>query len=208
MKHYIKDKYLNTKLIRLTSILLAFFTLACSNYERLDTGKIKDQMDTYQIKRVSPTQIAYQVEDLGRSIGIALTENLENQLKKASTTEIANICALKNNAFVDSLSQKYNAKITLLGQPDIANNKNLLTKEREVLEAYADNVSKKLSIDDNSQKIGDTLFVYTSPIPYQKGVSKLCFGNETGFAVWSIHLKKAEIIKSINLKKLKQRNIK
>jgi hypothetical protein len=118
------------------------------------------------------------------------------------------LCQLKDMTLIDSLSKKYDLTIRLLGQPDIGSNKNLYEKEKEVLEAYADNASKKLSMDDNIQKIGDSLFVYTSPIPYEKGVGKLCFGDDTGFAIWSIILRKTEVVKSINVKKLKEKNIK
>lgn len=192
----------------LSILLILTINLSCS-FERLEnTSKIIDQMDDYKVKRVSATQITYQVEEMGAEISKALTADFENQMKNVSATRIEEICQLKNMKLIDSLSERYDLKIRLLGQPDIGSNNQLYAKEKEVLEAYADNAAKKLEIGANTQKIGDSLFVYTSPIPYDKGVGKLCFSDNTGFAIWSIVLKKSEVIKSINVKALRKKNIK
>lgn len=189
---------------KLSIILLLFIIhLSCSNLERLDTTRIKDEMEGYKIKRVSPTQITYQVETLGTEISQALTKDFEKQMKGVSKARGEEICQLKDMNLIDSLSDKYNLKIRLLGQPDIGSNNDLYVKEKEILEAYADNASKKLSMGDNIQKIGDSLFIFTSPIPANKGVGKLCFSDDSGFAIWSIVLRKTEVVKSINVKKLK-----
>lgn len=177
--------------------------MSCSNMERLDTSQIKDEMEGYKIKRVSPTQITYQVETLGSEISQALTKDFEKQMKGISKTRGEEICQLKDMTLIDSLSKTYGLKIRLLGQPDTGSNNTLYVKEKEVLEAYADNASKKLSMSDNIQKIGDSLFVYTSPIPANKGVGKLCFSDDSGFAIWSIVMRKSEVVKSIDVKKLK-----
>ncbi len=191
--------------MKITTLILPIltFNMSCSNLERLDTTQIKNEMEGYKIKRVSPTQITYQVETLGTAISQALTQDFEKQMKQMSKARGEEICQLKNMSLIDSLSKKYNLKIRLLGQPDIGSNNDLYVKEKEVLEAYADNASKKLSMSDNIQKIGDSLFIYTSPISANKGVGKLCFSDDSGFAIWSIILKKAEVIKSIDIKKLK-----
>lgn len=190
-------------------LLLLLIITSCSNFERLEnSAEIKDQMEDYKIKRVSPTQITYQVEEMGGEISKALTKDFEKQMTGVSAARGQELCQLKDMTLIDSLSKKYDLTIRLLGQPDIGSNKNLYEKEKEVLEAYAENASKKLSMDDNIQKIGDSLFVYTSPIPYEKGVGKMCFGDETGFAIWSIVLRKTEVVKSINVKKLNEKNIK
>ncbi len=178
-------------------LLLLIITISCSNLERLDTSQIKEEMDGYKIKRVTPTQITYQVEKMGLEISKVLTLDFEKQMKSMSKARGEEICQLKNMSVIDSLSKTYGLTIRLLGQPDIGSNNSLYAKEKEVLEAYADNVSKKLSLSDNIQKIGDSLFVYTSPIPANKGVGKLCFSDDSGFAIWSIIMKKSEVVKSI-----------
>lgn len=194
------------KHLPILSILLV--NLSCS-FERLEnTNQIVDQMDDYKVKRVSATQIAYQVEEMGAEISKALTADFETQMKNVSLARGEELCQLKNMSLIDSLSERYNLKVRLLGQPDIGSNNQLYVKEKEVLEAYADNAAKKLEMSDNIQKIGDSLFVYTSPIPYDKGVGKLCFADDSGFAIWSIVLKKSEVIKSINVKALRKKNIK
>lgn len=189
-------------------LLILFIISSCSNLERMDTSKILGTMEDYKVKRVSPAQIAYQVEVMGSEITKALTVDFEKQMKNANQTRIEEICQLKNMQLIDSLSEQYNLKVRLLGQPDIGSNNQLYAKEREVLEAYADNAAKKVNVGDNIQKIGDSLFVYTSQIPYEKGVGKLCFSDDTGFAIWSIVLRKSEVVKSINVVKLRDKNIK
>ena len=186
-------------------LLLIIVNMSCSKVERLDTTQIKDEMEGYKIKRISLTQITYQVETLGSKISQALTKDFEKQMNGISKAHGEEICQLKDMSLIDSLSKTYNLKIRLLGQPDIGSNNSLYAKEKEVLEAYADNASKKLSLSDNIQKIGDSLFVYTSPIPANKGVGKLCFSDDSGFAIWSIVMRKSEVVKSIDVKKMKER---
>lgn len=192
----------------LSILLILLVNLSCS-FERLEnTAQIVDQMDDYKVKRVSATQITYQVEEMGAEIAKTLTEDFANQMKNVSSARGEELCQLKNMSLIDSLSERYDLKVRLLGQPDIGSNNQLYVKEREILEAYADNAAKKLEMGANTQKIGDSLFVYTSPIPYKNGVGKLCFADESGFAIWSIVLKKSEVIKSINVKALRKKNIK
>jgi len=175
--------------------------LCCTNVERLDTGQVKDEMEGYKIKRVSPAQISEQVETLGSEISIALTNDFEKQMKDVSQGRTEEICQLKNMALIDSLSKTYNLKIRLLGQPDIGSNNSLYVKEKEVLEAYADNAMRKLPLSTNIQSIGDSLFIYTAPISANKGVGKLCFSDDSGFAIWSIVMEKSAVVKTIGMKK-------
>lgn len=181
------------------SIILVVFliNISCSNVERLDTTQVKGEMEGYKIKRVSPAQITSQVETLGSELSKALTLDFEKQMKGMSKTRGEEICQLQNMDLIDSLSKTYGLTIRLLGQPDIGSNNSLYAKEKEVLEAYADNAEKKLEMSDNIQKIGDSLFVYTSPIPANKGVGKLCFSDDSGFAIWSIVMRKSDVVKSI-----------
>jgi len=192
----------------LSVLLILLINLSCS-FERLEnTAQIVEQMDDYKVKRVSVTQIAYQVEEMGAEISKALTADFAIQMKNINSARGQELCQLKNMKLIDSLSERYDLKVRLLGQQDIGSNKQLYVKEKEVLEAYADNASKNLEMSDNIQKIGDSLFVYTSPIPYKNGGGKLCFADDSGFAIWSIILKKSEVIKSINVKALRKKNIK
>ena len=194
---------------KIAIFLILSINLGCSNFERLDnTVQIVARMDGYKVKRVTQTQITYQVEEMGSEISKALTKDFAEQMKGQSKTRSQEICQLKNMTLIDSLSTSYGIKIRLLGQPDIGSNNELYPKEREILEAYADNATKKLTMGDNTQKIGDSLFVYTSPIPYKNGVGNLCFGDASGFAIWSIIIRKSEVIKTINVKQLRKKNIK
>ncbi|WP_101724843.1 hypothetical protein [Emticicia sp. TH156] len=180
---------------------LCLTQFACSNVERLDTTEVKEEMEGHKIKKVSPAQIMEQVEVLGSRISTDLSGELEKQLKGASGARLEEICQLKNIPLLDSVAKRYNLKVRLLGQPDIGSNKTLYAKEKEVLEAYADIAAQKQTLSSNIQSIGDSLYIYTAPVAAEKGAGKLCFSDNSGFAVWSIILRKADIIKSIKPKK-------
>lgn len=176
---------------------LVLTQFGCTNVERLDTTEVKEEMDGYKIKRLSPARIMEQVEILGSRIALTLTKDFEKQMKNVSQERSEEICALKNMQVIDSLSKKYDLKIRLLGQPDIGSNNSLYPKEKEVLEAYADNAMRKLPMSNNIQSLDESTFVYTAPIGADKGVGKLCFSDDSGFAIWSIILKKSAVIQSI-----------
>lgn len=184
------------KSIYIIGLVLA--QMGCTNVDRLDTTEVKEEVESHKIKRVSPAQIMEQVETLGSQIATTLTKDFEKQMKDVSQTRTEEICQLKNMRVIDSLSKKYDLTIRLLGQPDIGSNNSLYPKEKEVLEAYADNAMRKLPMSNNIQPLDDeSLFVYTAPIGADKGVGKLCFSDDSGFAIWSIVIKKSEVIKSI-----------
>lgn len=184
------------KSIYIIGLVLA--QMGCTNVDRLDTTEVKEEVESHKIKRVSPAQIMEQVETLGSQIATTLTKDFEKQMKDVSQTRTEEICQLKNMRVIDSLSKKYDLTIRLLGQPDIGSNNSLYPKEKEVLEAYADNAMRKLPMSNNIQPLDDeSLFIYTAPIGADKGVGKLCFSDDSGFAIWSIVIKKSEVIKSI-----------
>jgi hypothetical protein len=144
-----------------------------------------------------------QVERWGSGMSKALTTVLEKEANSASKTRIEELCQLRNIKLIDSLSDAYRVRIRLLGMPDV-NNKLLFVKEKEVLDAYIYNAENKLPMESNTQKIGDSLFVYTYPITNSKVISKLCFADETyNFALWSIVFRKADVIRKTNVKDLK-----
>ncbi|MFN3851016.1 MAG: hypothetical protein ACK4NY_16390 [Spirosomataceae bacterium] len=176
---------------------------SCGSVERVDTTKIKAQMEASKIKRITPAQINNQVEKWGSEMSKALTASFEKEMKTANQARIEEICQLKKIKLMDSISTEYKVKIRLLGMPD-SQSKMLYPKEKEVLDAYIYNAENKLPMGDNIQRIGDSLYVFTSPIPAQKGVAKLCFSDETyNFAIWSIVFRKADVILKTNTKTLK-----
>jgi hypothetical protein len=179
--------------------IVLFSMMACSNMERMDTGKVKDAMESFKIKRVTPLQINEQVERMGSKISEAITQDFKKELNQANPSRKAELCELKNIKLIDSLSSTYHLNIHLLGQADLMNNRTLYAKEKEVLEAYVFDAKNQKKLSNNIQKIGDSLFVYTSPI--DGGIGKMCYNDASDFAIWSIILKKSEVIKLIDTKK-------
>ena len=168
--------------------------MACtSNIERVDTGNVKQQMAEHKIIRITPNLINQSIEPLGDKLAANLTKELEKLAKKASKDELESLSLLIGIPFIDSLHKNTGFKIRLFDANDIQN-KSLYEKEREVLDAYSYSIENKLAIDKNIQPIGDSLFVYTVPVPTQLGIDKL---SKKQFCVWSIVIPKSEVIKSI-----------
>lgn len=192
------------KLLNLSLFVLVLAVcVSCGGVERVDTTKIKAQMESSKIKRITPAQINSQVENWGNEISKTLTAAFEQEMKNANQARIEEICQLKKIKLMDSLAAEYKVKIRLLGMPD-SESKMLYPKEKEVLSAYIYNAENKLPMEKNIQRIGDSLYVYTSPIAAQKGIAKLCFSDETyNFAIWSIVFRKADVILKTNTKTLK-----
>ena len=85
------------------SVLLILLNLSCT-FERLEnTSQIVDQMDDYKVKRVSATQITYQVEEMGAEISKALTADSAIQMKNVNSARREELCQLNNMKLIDSL---------------------------------------------------------------------------------------------------------
>jgi hypothetical protein len=78
----------------------------------------------------------------------------------------------------------------------------LYPQERSILEAYQYSFENKLRMDDNLQRIVDTLFIYTPPVLTQRTRISSCLGNsDADFQVLVMRMTKADIIKSLPKKK-------
>jgi hypothetical protein len=184
-------------------IFLMFACLACGPIQRVDTVEVKEVIGNLEIKRLTPAQITAQVETLGEKVVITITPAFENAMKSALKSQSLEVCQLKNIKLIDSLSSVYKIKVRLLGTADVLN-KTLYDKEREVIDAYVYNAENKLPLTNNIQKIGDSLFVYSAPIAAETKICEQCFSSDDNkLAVWSIIFRKAEVIRKVDMKKMK-----
>lgn len=168
-------------------LLAGFMTTACGNVERLDTSQVKEMVKNDKIRKVSEADITTKVNELGAT----LADSLTNELAKTEN------CNWETNALLNQLKKEYGLEIRLLGMPD-TQNKTLLPKEAEILQAYAYNAENKLSIGSNVQKIDDARILYTTSIKKESGIAEKCFSDNTYyFAIWSIVFSKSEVIKRL-----------
>lgn len=166
--------------------------------------EVVEKMKSMQIKRVTNPQVIEIVDDWGERIVKQAQLQLESALSQPQADDMQ-LCQLKETSKIDSLANLYAVQITLLGAKDIQNPA-LSSKEQEVLDAYLYNAENKISQISNIQKLGDSVFIYNSPIPTQSLICQKCFGDDaTHLAVWRVRFRKSIVIRKVNAKSLEKK---
>lgn len=102
-------------------VLFAFIMASCGQ-ERVDTAKVKEEMEKFKIKKISPGEILSNGEEMGvfliNKIQGDITHKLDSALSKGNITEALSICVLSNNVQIAELEKKYEAKISRAGIPE------------------------------------------------------------------------------------------
>ncbi|MFN3784720.1 MAG: hypothetical protein ACK4R6_12450 [Spirosomataceae bacterium] len=175
-------------------LLLALLFSGCGQVKRVDTAEVKKHINDYKIVKVDNATINLQAEKFGRGVVDSVYRELISSLA---------ICQLADLPLVDSLQKNSRVQISLrtVGQPQSASD-TLYPQEKSILEAYQYSFENKLRMDDNLQRIVDTLFIYTRPVLTQKTPLSPCLGNkDAAFQVLVMRMTKADIIKSLPKKK-------
>jgi len=153
-------------------IILAIALPACNG--RLSDEqkrKIKEEMESSQIKKISEAEITETAFGIGRAIALPL-EKRDKQLK--------------NRTIIDSLQRVYSVSIVALTQSDSL----LREVEKKIVEAYLAGGAAQLG--DNIQKLGTDSLLYTKPMMQTRAD-----GSEELVAVLGIRIPKREIVKKI-----------
>jgi len=130
-------------LIQLVTITLLLGNLACSVKQAdMDVEKVKEEINSRKIKRLTDAQIVQAAYDSGK----AIVANID--LKAVECNKQLNI----NHALVEACSIVCDS--TLLSN----------TKELQIWEAYTYNHKNGLPMNDNIQKSTDSNLLYTYPI--------------------------------------------
>jgi hypothetical protein len=132
----------------ISSLILLTILFSCGNVKRLDTAEIKNQMDNYKIKKVSPAQIMSQLNTLG------------NELRTKVVAIEANTC-LEAKQKVDSLAKAYDADIQLIDIESIDIVSIANAKEKLLYEAYKYDFEKAQVAATNSQQISEETYLFT-----------------------------------------------
>jgi hypothetical protein len=200
-----KRRTVNYRLLTYYLVPVCLLLGSCNMDRRVEGSKeAVEKMKSMQIKRVTNPQVIEIVDDWGERIVKQAQLQLESVLSKPHA-DFSQLCQLKGTQKIDSLANLYAVQISLLGAKDVKN-PTLSTKEQEVMDAYLYNAENKISQISNIQKLGDSLFIYTSPIPLTNLVCQKCFGEDaTHLAVWRVRFRKSDIIRKVNAKSLEKK---
>ena len=151
---------------------MAIVLLACNG--RLSDEqkrKIKEEMKSSQIKKISDAEII----DAAFAVGRAVAQPLDERDKQ-----------LTNYVLVDSLERAYQVSIVALTLTDSL----LREVEKKIVEAYMAGGAAQLG--DNIQKLGADSLLYTKPIMRARAD-----GSEELVTVLGIRIPKREVVKKI-----------
>ncbi|WP_221394699.1 hypothetical protein [Dyadobacter sp. NIV53] len=186
-------------------VVVLLFTITACNTKRLEnTKELSREIKASQIVRVTNTQLIYTVDEWGKKIAKIVEKSLQKELE-ANPEKAGEICKdLSKIPLVNALQKEYGVQIELLGEND-KNNPGLKPKEKELLDAYLYSAKTNATANDNVQLLNDTLLVYNVPVPAENPICKTCMGSqETSFALWRLLFNKKEIIRKLDVKKLKE----
>lgn len=153
-------------------VVLAIVLLACNG--RLSDEqrrKIKEEMESSQIKKISEAEITEAAFAIGRAIALPLEKRDRH---------------LKDRATIDSLQRVYSVSIVALTQSDSL----LREVEKKIVEAYLAGGAAQLG--DNIQKLGTDSLLYTKPL-----METRADGSEELVTVLGIRMPKREVVKKI-----------
>lgn len=193
------------RLLSFILFLIGLLFASCNLDQRLEGSKeAVEKMKSTQIKRVTDSQVIEIVGDWGERIVKQAQLQLERTLSKPQA-DFSRLCQLKEVTKIDSLAHLYAVQINLLGTKDIKN-PTLSIKEQEVLGAYLYDTQNKTSQISNIQKLGDSVFIYNSPIPMESLICQKCFAEDaTHLAVWRVRFRKSDVIRKVNAKSLEKK---
>lgn len=194
------------KLVKNFNLIFFPILLLCSCYERLPESKeIAAEAKRRKIGRIKPADILEETNRLGELI-ISETDStwkleLDKEIDSKVTMQNSSACIIELQPFRNKSLNDFS--ISKWGIKNAKSNKSII-KEREILDAYLYNVAKKLPIESNIQKLGDTVLLFTQPIYFDKSKCKNCHSSNktTDFAgMWSVSMSKKKIVENIWLNK-------
>lgn len=181
------------------AISLCFYS--CNNKRLENTKELSSEIKSSKIVRVTNTQLIYTVDEWGKKISKLSQKSLLEAMAKDPEKAAAFCMDPSKVSIIGALEKEYGVKISLLSASD-TNNINLNKKEKELLQAYLYSAGSNAPLSDNVQPLDDTTVVYNVPADGQ--LCKTCLGDKTpSFALWRLLFDKKEILRKVDVKKLK-----
>ncbi len=186
-------------------LILGMLGLNACEFKRMDTAKMKHDMENQQIKHVTSSQLSTLASEKGDEIG----RILQSQPVRVLTTP----------ALVDSLAKASASRIVFIPTQELSNPQTDV-KIKEVFDAYQYSAEKHLSQETNIQKIGDgSEWLYTVPVVMTKEIEAALANKSISnpvikavpqndlLGLWTIFLSRKELIRQIDPKKLEKKQI-
>jgi len=181
---------LSGKALALTAILL----YGCGTNERVkNTGALSSEIKSTKIKRITDAELTSALHAAGQKIAAEATRSLEND------PALEEGCDLPGKfSTIGQIKLRTGAEIGLLLAKDTSDSR-LFAKETDLLKAYAYQARAGAALEDNLQKINDTLTVYYAPVDPGSVLFKKC-GEAAGspFVLWRVALDRKKVIQSLD----------
>ena len=185
----------------ISCLALCFCLYSCNNKRLENTKELSTEIKSSKIVRVTNTQLIYTVDEWGKKISKLSQKSLLEAMAK-DPEHAKELCADPARvAIIGALEKEYGVKISLLSASDTSNI-NLNKKEQELLQAYLYSAKSNAPLSDNVQPLNDTTVVYN--VPADLLICKTCMSDKTpSFALWRLLFDKKEILRKVDVKKLK-----
>ncbi|MDR6193165.1 hypothetical protein [Siphonobacter sp. SORGH_AS_0500] len=186
-------------------LILGMVVCNACEFKRLDTAKMKQDMENQQIKHVTSSQLSTFSSEKGEELAGVLQQQP--------------VRALRNTTFVDSLAKASASRIVFVPTQDLSKPQTD-TKTKEVFAAYQYSAEKHLPQETNIQQIGDgSEWLYTVPVVMTKEIEAALVNKSISnpviqsvpqndlLGLWAIYLNRKELIRQIDPKKLEKKNL-
>lgn len=179
------------KVLVLTAALLLY---GCGSNERVEnSGALSSEIKSAKIKRVTDAELTSALHAAGQKIAAEATKSLEKDPALDKSCDSPG-----NFSTIGEIKLRTGSEIGLLFAKDTSDSR-LFPKETDLLKAYAYQARIGSGLEDNLQKINDTLTVYYAPVDSGSVIFKKC-GEAAGspFVLWRIALNRKEVIQSLD----------
>ncbi len=182
---------LSGKIFALVSMLLIY---GCNTNERVEnSGALSSEIKSMKIRRITDAELTSALHSAGKKITAEATKSLE---KEPAPEE--NCDSPGSLRAIERMKLRTGAEIGLLFAKDTSDSR-LFPKETDLLKAYAYQARIGAGLEDNLQKINDTLTVYYAPVDSGSILFKKC-GEAAGspFVLWRVVLNQKKVIQSLD----------
>ncbi len=181
---------------KLLLILTVVLFYSCDR-GRIDTSEFAKELEDRKIKHVSQGKIVSQAMASGKVI----TDTLTKKIKEINLSSVA--CDIHNLELTKALEKDFDGQIALFSAD--LQQKNLISSEKEILDAYLYNIENKLSVEPNCQNLKNGIWLYTLPITYNAPSDTMCTGANKNIkkgdlvGMWSVKLSEKTLIRKVKL---------
>ena len=176
------------KIVTLASLLLLY---GCNTNERVKNAEaLSAEIKSTKIKRITDAELTEALRAEGEKIAAEASASLEEKLTLGNNCDAASL--------ISPIRLRAGTEIEFLFAKDTSNTR-LFSKESDLLKAYAYQARIGAALEDNLQRINDTLTIYYAPADSSAAIFKKCTeAADSPFMLLRIILNQKEVIQSID----------